>query len=90
MSEGDEQLQPEKVVVTITPELHDMFRAADKAFMRVFLDEGQSIENTLVAITALHQATADAYREQLAAHRKVRAKPQPDDDLTNIEPKGNA
>lgn len=86
MSEGDEPLQPEKVVVTVTPEIHALYRAADKTFIRTFLDDGVSIEHTLVAIVALHSAVANAYREQLEEFRKT----EPEPDLANLTTKGTA
>lgn len=89
MNEGDDQLQPEKVVVTVTPEIHALFRASDKTFIRTFLDEGVSVENTLVAIVALHTALANAYRAQLDEYRKASGETDKT-DLTTIETKGTA
>ena len=75
-------------MVTITPEIHALYRAADKTFIRTFLDEGTSVDSTLVAIIALHTAVANSYRLQLEEHRSTGGDAAP--DIANLETKGNA
>lgn len=56
-----------RTVVVLTPEIFEMYKQADLAFLEGMKAHGESGAAVLIGLAAIHEAAADLYRKQLDA-----------------------
>jgi len=88
MTEEPEERTDPQTVVTLTPEVYELYRAADKAFVEAMRAAGETNFLTWIGLIAIHRSLSEAYQVQLDAAVAYAKSLSP--QLDTMEPQGHA
>jgi len=85
--EPEDQTEP-RTVVMLTPEIYEMYRKADVAFIEAMRTAGETNVITWIGLIAIHRSFSEAYQQQLDAAVAYAKSVGP--QLETMEPQGHA